>query len=741
MKKIISLFSVFLLVLCSFSSFYALKNKDSEKWRQLFNLQNSVYVNVHDTHMSNMQIYEHIKEISDAYDANVIKLNYAWDNQQLIVNYGLYLNQDINYDFKLRSGNIITHENTHESIALSTKNLHSSEQIGLLDDFMQDDHIIIATLQYFSNQDTTMEGDYYFCNISSTKEALLEDLAIAFNCSVEDLSVQTNFLNTSVNGYENIFNLAKWLCFVLMFVINIYYFCSQLSSVGILKINGYSNLDIWLFIFRKPLYLQVIISLLIQLVYSFLLIEIPIDYYLLLTLDNGLYLLLCVMTSLILVGLIKNYSICYLLKKVNYNSILNKLNFLFRFSFLSLMSCVLALFVVHIDQYTQMYQIMKPWDEYKDFLVVNYYENTLSEYYINQDEHEQQTQLRDYYHLLNSLGSFYITTTTRQAEDYAFAFDQDEILPNVNYTLMTINPNYLQQLNLFDLSQQEIVIDDEAEEIYILIPASKVDMEDEIYELEKHILDFEDSDETHSSPNINVSFYDDINNNSFFSFNKEIQENSGFRVPSPVFMVVSEYVITDMQLFDCSVTGLDSALKIPMLQLGISDENGMAHFQQQVHQVFDYLGEPVYYQIGNIFQEEIALIKAGVIQTIMILLLIFVLYLLVSGLAIRLYLELNVKRIAILKFNGYSFFHRFKGFFSSLAFTEIMILIIYIICVMLWSDYYKDMSSFPYNPSLFIFFCCIPIIILDCFYLLIAIKRYENAKIVNYLKGDNYGHH
>ena len=742
MKKLLNFFSVAVIIVSFCISYLNMKEQDHSQWFNYAKNNTTMEIVLNDTSMSNEDIYEQFLALSQHYNLNIIKENYFYDeHNQLTMNYSVILNHELANQKTLKSGEYINPSNTLDDVYISTIKSNDNQQVGWLDDFLADDQVNIMTLKHYLNKDYSMEGTYQIQLVNlNDKDEIINAISMSFNIPIADLSSNYS-LRDSGNLYVKILKTLEVVMFVSLAITIVFYVSKLFTKIGIYKLNGYTNFDIWLKLILPTILLQFCVLIIIS-IGSWIVLK-NIDFMFIATIikQMSIAILMTLICSYLLFYFVKQYSISKLIKGENLSKLLIRINRFIRIASLTLITILFSFVMCKMDQYKNMEKALSYWNKYSDYAMLNYYQSTNTGAEMTQVDNETlEREEYEYYKYLESIDAFSVSTEERNISRSIYFPDipKPDYLPNnYNFYEMKVNTTYFDTLGIKDTEGQDIKVDIKDPIRYTLIPKSK----EKDLETIQFTLNMEENNKRRLSDQQLIEtkylIYDDTKNNKFFSFNVHINANDGNMLTTPVITVFNSYSgsTSDIQV---QATGINSRIKIPMQGKTIKEFNEIIQpmATQIMPEKMKVYGNVVYFTVEGIFDEQNAIIAQGIRQGIVLFVLVIILYVIISFQSNELYLNANSKRLAVLKLSGYSFKDRYQKYLSKIRTDEIILTIVYIVMIMYQSYYFKDMMMVSYKASKVLYVLFIPLVLIDYVMTKLVIRKKEIKNLNKVLKGE-----
>lgn len=597
------------------------------------------------------------------------------------------------------------------------------------------------TLKHYLNKDYPMEGTYLIqLENLDQKEEILNTISTSFNLPMADLSRDYSRRSTS-NMYVNVLKILQIVMFVSLAITIVFYVSKLFTKIGIYKLNGYTNFDIWLKLILPTILLQLGVLIIISIGSWIVLKNIDFSFMISIIKQMGIAILITLICSYLLFYFVKQYSISKLIKGENLSKLLIRINRFIRIASLTLITILFSFVICKMDQYKNMEKALSYWNKYSDYAMLNYYQdtNTATNMMNDVDDETLKREQYEYYKYLESIDAFSVSAKERNISRSIYFPDipKPEHLPkNYLFYEMKVNTTYFDTLGIKDMEGQDIKVDIKDPVRYTLIPKSK----EKDLETIQFTLNMEENKNRRLSDQQLIEtkylIYDDTKNNKFFSFNVHINENDGNMLTSPIITVFNSYSGSSWDL-QVEATGINSTMKIPMQGKTIKEFNEMIQpMATQIMPEKTKYSNPVYFTVEGIFDEQNAIIAQGIREGIVLFVLVIILYVIISFQSNELYLNANSKRLAVLKLSGYSFKDRYQKYLSKIRTDEIILTIVYIAMIAWQSNYFKDMMMVSYKASKVLYVLFIPLVLIDYVMTKLVIRKKEIKNLNKVLKGE-----
>lgn len=428
-----------------------------------------------------------------------------------------------------------------------------ARQLGTIKTFMQAKKIELMSLEnYFADPSRSVNGSY---TIASTypydKVELLGELSAFFDVSMAAL---TEAKVVSTVGYVNqdliLIGGVLVLALLLLIVGATYYPLFHLHSIGVRKLLGFTNCDIFL-TFSLPIFGTIIgTALLFDIVCWLWLDTFPQYFFMSLLWGQVALLLLYGLASLLLYSLVQGITVAKMLKGFSKLKLIVYLNYSLKLCFIAL----LALGLVPISQILgdMQHQVheQKEWDKRgKDYLTIDYIKPSeqLWEAMLSDTAHANHYFETIFHQLEQETNTLYIKSEDIDvASRFALTGWQRPV------SIMTVNRHYLASLK-FDFP--------ETSSHKLFFVHRQMASHPQIIDLLQHFyhsqLSYEEQEKVKPTDlSVQLAVYD--NNLSLFPYS---QRNQG-DITNPIFSVLSDHLLFEEAAY-LSNTGISNPIKIP----------------------------------------------------------------------------------------------------------------------------------------------------------------------------------
>lgn len=728
---------VFVIISICMSCFAIIfKYNDSNKWDKLF-LDNTITLTISDRIKIDDEIlYEAVKPLAQKYSANLYKNTTVTEG--VTKKYvGVYLTYDEYHPYQVR-GNDITLTSMERDAYISTSINKDDRQIGQIKDIFDDNPIVVGTMDYYLN--TFNFNNNLQVRFKDIKNARLffTELTEQLGLSEEDIASTPVHINNT-NTLNTMMIIIIIICLFCFTIVVFYNTCEDSKRIGVLKLIGYDKS----YIFEKllePIYKTVLITTWLELGLMFLVIKNTNITFWIEMLKNVflLYTVILILSS-ISYFIVSRFTLSEVLKGNYGKNLIEKLNNFLRVIILLCCFVFCGILFSNISRAQNFREVIASWIDYQDFAIpinsnVN---NPLA--FTNSDNVEDLKKAQE---TLFDQGCFYVYNTHYQTQNLGINgknildisesedIEVEELNPNIDFNLSTINISYLNTLGLKDMQGNNIIVDEVRNQRVILLPNSKVEENNYEYILKVYMIGYNQMPENYE---LKFVVYDDSQNNKFFSFNMDMNEDGKYNIYSPIFNIITIENMLDVEVRDILATDINSRLKIPLNNRTLEEVNN------ELKEIFN---QSIGITVGNLsqpFTDQIEMINIALKFNTPILVLVLIIYVMTTVQSVKLYIKNNLKTIGVKKLNGFSLVQSMKSYIIKYIIIDIMLSIAYLITVYnyLTPTMMDQFHNITGNPLVYLFF--IPMIAVDIGFLIFNIKIVEKRSLNSLIKGDYYG--
>lgn len=307
----------FLCVISILISIAFALNKKSEQDKYFDNIEmsnNATHFFIKDSDVSNEDELAKFTELSKKYDATFIRSDsISEDGNIVLYKSGIYAtNYFKQLDLKLANGQVPT----EASEFLASFNTGDKKQSGRILNLFDDKSLIFGSLEdFYKNNEMSVNGNYTLISDTKDTEDIISQLATFFNSSKDDM-LTANY--GKGYGQGTIYLLALIVSLIVMAIfclMSAFYPISKLKEIGVMKLLGFKNFDIWKSLNDQVLLLPTIFYFLTIPIQFLLIKDSTISYFIELTLFQFVILVLAFLFSLVMLVVIQRYKFSDMLKK------------------------------------------------------------------------------------------------------------------------------------------------------------------------------------------------------------------------------------------------------------------------------------------------------------------------------------------------------------------------------------------------------------------------------------------
>lgn len=630
------------------------------------NLENSYDVLLPST-MSGLPRKEQYEMLAKATDGTMSSIFFTRidrsSKKEKIIKYIYTMKDDYIDKINLSSGKKLDKTMMNTNYFLSTENTGDKNQIGVIESSSDDFIFEVRTLNNMLTDGLKFKG---FCTMSFPRNKTIEEHMNQL-CGIYGVSkIENN--KAEIIDKVNSKNLKYiYILFSILSLLVLYDILNSYKKIGIKKLVGYSNLDIWKEDIFKFLIIQ-IGSIIVSTVFMSIFL---VDKY------NGAYLKFLKKLALnyffITIAIMIIISIPYVyIQTIKMSSILkNKRQTKEILIFNNLIKVGLIIgFIILLNIQSMNYNKLeavyngyyKHWEDVGNYVVLHL-EALDSETASTEKYLKRQQEL---YKKLNAKGAIV-------AEFVMYTTESKDLNSNVqSYKLpATINPNYLKKFPIYDYEGRRISISEKNKNWIVLIPYKFKNKEKEIRQYYQSWKD-KDTDKNNMAGELEIIWTK--SNQEYFSYNVNVNPKGGNYVKDPIVLVGTEtglYPYWNSFIFN--IEGDPVKVKInkgisPYTQIKpIINSLGIDSSSLRIN----YADEEIV-SINNKYKSMIKFLLIGFI-TISMMLVIIVTQSLLN------FFEQYKKIIYIRSFHGYKSFHKYEECLQIITVSWMAILIISII--------------------------------------------------------------
>lgn len=493
-----------------------------------------------------------IKEIAEENDVVISKYIFNDDERLSIYTTDTSLNGNI----KLQSGRL-PKENSNDFI--SNINTNSPNQVGKFSTLNQDQSIMISDFGKISEV-----GEAGVFNISTQNEDVLNKILEELNGDGTILKAKIHDKYNESNLYLNPSIIKNLILTILCFFATIVHYSVSISrDVSILRLNGYSRLDIILKVIKDIIAIMGLSALTAYSVY--VIYTLKLNMFIRVSAYFIMFAMICILSNIIISTVIvslntrKSKYVLALKGKKSYG-ITNIMHFTLKFIFvlfliLSINSCILNYDILQ----TQLDNLSE-WDKAKN--VYNIQLKYTGEESLSKEEVIRNAKITSFYkQLVDERDAFLIDASNfYQDENGVYSYEDNSEGKNPDISQygknITINKNYL-EVNPIYANGKEVfdLIDYSDNTINLLVPKKFQEYEERIKEefielfyfkkvevdnMYNEELNMELNDTQKSELNANIIYVD--NDQSYFTYDSTIMSDNRNIIDDPIAIIDTDNV-------------------------------------------------------------------------------------------------------------------------------------------------------------------------------------------------------
>ena len=563
----------FISILVSVSFGFYESTKDAERIENIEMTSNAQHFYIKESDKTTDEELKFFKELSKTYQATIIRTDKIYKDSIIIYKSGLYTDDYFSkLNLRLKKGKIPKSSNEF----LATYDTLDKNQVDTIKDLFDDNKLVFGSLEdLYSKQDSSVTGTYTLISDSNHDE-IFDKLSIFFGVSIKDLQTQTSSMGYSDSGIYLLVLFLSLIIFAIFCLMNVFYPISKLKEIGVLKLQGYKYVDIWLILNGRILLIPVLFCVVTMIVQAILIKNISISYLVKLSFVQFCILLICLLFSLLMLIMIRKLKLSDILR--NFFDFRCSLYFSYALKLLIFIGLIYSIpqLTNSLTSLIQEYQVKNVYESKKDIL-------TLSKYKFVGDEFQKSISGSD--PLLSKLSSMYLELE-KTAECQFITINRIEArtlqVVNTNkwkntrydrndtYTIMYANYHYVHSLGFTWPDSLKSFFDTDS--LTVLVPESyKVDndkIEYLTHTLAANYVHKNEDDMVENVENVpvNMVYYKD-NNKKIFSENMDmIDKDNGF-IKNPILFCLSDKFI------DYSLPYLENSALSNPLRIKKTDSN------------------------------------------------------------------------------------------------------------------------------------------------------------------------
>ena len=726
MKKIIVLFTSILSIFIFLTSF----NKvDIEKINKINSIEGSIafqFFIPNDNRLSDPnEMYKIIKEVSSEKNVNIFRKSVVANNKGAFedVKYTLInTNTQFFNVFDFNEKNINTKLKDEEFY--SSYNTNDPNQIGLIKDFGNNDNIKIKSFDSLYRS-FSVSGVYYAeLPKDLSADDFLSVLIKRINHDLDTTYTVENFKYSSQSQINNIqeplkiLDTISFMIIIVSILVITFYILQNSKKISIYKLNGISNIRIWMTIVQNHLNKSYIYASVIMIIIS-IINKLPYTFTLSLIFRQIIYYIIFSVFLLIPYTFILKSNLNFNIKNKDNDAYLIKFNFLVKIIFISIITSISAGILLNIKSLIKDLDNISQWEVSKDYGVIYpvlFGNNDIDDEYFDVDFSNKL------YNYLNKNGALYIDAGEFQ--------DDIEVGPEFNrHFTMTANINYLNKVNIKDEHNNNISISENETSWIVLVPEKYKSEEHKIINdikfLREGSYNFENDDMNHKINkdefmNQEIKIIWTKNNQNLFSFNPDVNTSNKNMVNDPIIEVITENNSLVSDKYGTWGNGGSSPLKVKLIN------NSTIDTYNDLLPLFKELGLDDNFttiiNLNDLILSRISELKNDIKISLTIVIMIFVCFLVIELQNIIIIFNKYKQKFIIKRSFGIGKFKAYKEFFNIFIGSYIIqILLLFVSNIGIPFDFIKITSL---------------IYIVDLIFILVSISILESKNKIKVLKGE-----
>lgn len=443
MKKIISL-CVFITTALSFLliiNFY--QTQDISDTLAMGQTSNSINIYINGSKIDGQTEVAFFKYLSKKYNAS-----FVLTNQDKVVYKSVITHNSTDLAESFRLNRLSFNSNKDFYASYHTANPH---QIGKIPVFYSKNKLIVQPLERYFTKTKNVDGMYTISNFTN-KEKLLAELSNFYQIPIKTLLTPSQGYKVSYFNKELIIMVIALLVTVLIFIlVNIYLPMSNISNIGIEKLNGWGNLSIfWDLI--KPGFYTIAISSFVMDLSLFLLFSYRPAHLLITELS--------VQLIIIALYLLANVFAFLLIRKMSISDLLqNRYHFNFGVVAAFILKIIISLLAIFLlfnlsnsyQKLNKQYAIQQTWKKEGKLLILNSVQSGTNNNQVFNSWYKEMRRNNGVYYINSSL----IDTATIMNNNH-----NQKIHANQTIKLMTVNRNFIHDYlpELKDMAKNDFLV-------------------------------------------------------------------------------------------------------------------------------------------------------------------------------------------------------------------------------------------------------------------------------------------
>lgn len=664
MKKVIAIFLIIVPIITFlgiFNDFKINQQNDMNSAEGSLKYSYKIIIPSNISNLNQEDVYIKIKNVLDKYKGDIFYTRVSGMNDKTIKY--IYVSNDEYYSkFKLINGNFFNSSNMESNKYISTNKTADSNQIGTIATFAGVNFLEIRTLKNMVQTGYSLDG-YATVSFRNSKSfsLFIYDLEKSFNIKGFEKALNQKIYTNGLS-LSNSITILSLSVYIIVALLILYSLLNSTKAIGVEKLIGFSNIQIYTKRILFLLQTQIILILCITIIMTKIMIK---DY----NLYFGAFLyklaqiylietIILLVISTIPFFFINKIKISDMIKDKKPTIAIMIINYFMKtillVIFLLLLNYIMINFNTIHNALTNSYE---QWEDLKNYAVIPNWSNISEDLFASQKFTENQKNI---YLVFNSKGA--ILADFSQYIPYIRKVRLSETKYNYERDHITVNPNYLNKYPIYDSQNNRIYIS-ESETSYVYLVPAKYKAQEKVIRL---ILERWKDPESPGFKQPIILIWSK-SNQKLFSMCIEVNPNEGNYVIDPIVRVMSE---ANAPLIEYNLLGMN----FNPLKIKVDDHLNPA---KSIRPILKQYGYDEYIKVISSANEQIA----SQIKDIKQMLTYMGLIISLLGLCIFILIMQNIfnffdkykYHIVIKRFHGYSMFENYKLHYVTLILNWLII--------------------------------------------------------------------
>ncbi len=749
MRNVLKINALIVVIFSIVLTLFSYKSTDTSRFVKWGETDNSTFLDLRNSNIKGDELFGILSTLTIEDHVNLVKNDYMKvgdvDTHVKSVLIGDQ-NDNLFQNDQLKTGAFLTESTNNQNLYLSTKNENDAECHGVLFDFLNDDSIQIWTLERYKQIRGSVDGNYIVRSSSNENiNKFIRDLSTQTGIDSKTLTQQKTFINVISSPIQSVALIGVIGSLITFMLLGVFYAIQNSKAIGVKKLNGHSNFSIWYGLIGDIIYFTLVVTLIINLIIGFMVKGLSLDFVKTVLLIELIVLLLLVISSLFIYIIIKNNKISNLIKNKKTMKPILTLSYVIHCIVFTLVIVFIVSIVHGLHLVNDQLNKLKVFDSVKEYGVLANFETGNDGDSIAQGSDQLENDFEKYYdYLEKDSNNLYISTEkivphvmfkTKYNEadgtlTYVDYFDPTTVPQGYVSTNLLVNHNYLNKYPLYDVHHELI---QPSESRMLLIPESKKDQQqtlENIYkskyidEVKSHLRKNRKDENVDIDVNFKTVIYQP-DPKGYFTFSDEYEKDN-YVIKDPIFVVVNQNNMTDIEKGAVIVSGINSPLKINMDkqssdQYNLNNNAILAKFNLDDNHL-------KYMSIYELFSSEIQSLKTQANQYMIALVFAFIILILVTVQLVKLLIEANKQKYCVQKLYGYKFKDRY---FIMLISRVVLNIVLSMIGCKIISQIISDITL---TNITYIFITLM--IVIDLIIQIVLIHFFENKNVALLVKGE-----